>query len=62
MASTTKLAFTPANLAVLGALDDFYDVYCAIESVYDKHRHFFVEQNGSKKLLCPMHLDIIATM
>lgn len=60
MASTIKLAFTPANLAVLGALDDFYDVYCAIESVYDKQRKLYVEQNGSEKTLWPMDLDEMA--
>lgn len=55
-----SLALNPSNLAVFGALDDFYDVYCAIESVYDKQRKLYVEQNGSEKTLWPMDLDEMA--
>lgn len=55
-----SVALNPSNLAVFGALDDFYDVYCAIESVYDKHRRLFAEQNGPEKLLWPMDLDSMA--
>lgn len=57
MSQSNKLALNPSNLAVLGALDDFYDVYRTIEEVYDRHRKLFVEQNGSDKTLWPMDLD-----
>lgn len=60
MSQINKLALTPSNLAVLVALDDFYEVYCAIEALYDLHRKLFVEQNGSEKTLWPMDLDEMA--
>ena len=60
MSQVKKLALTPSNLAVFGALDDFYDVYCAIESVYDKHRNLFVERNSPERPLWPTTLDNMA--
>lgn len=60
MASSFKYALNASNLAVLGALDEFYDVYCAIESVYENQRKLFVEQNGSDKTLWAMDLDELA--
>lgn len=60
MASSTKLALNASNLAVLGALDDFYDAYCMIEAIYDKHKEQFYEQNDADKTLWPMDLDKMA--
>ncbi len=37
MSKDTKNALNAYNLAVLGALDDFYDAYCAIQELYDVH-------------------------
>jgi hypothetical protein len=50
MADKFKYALTPRNLAILGILDDFYDVYCKLIAVYEEHRKQFYEKFGDKAL------------
>lgn len=38
--------FTPTNLAILGMLDDFYNLYCEVKEVYETHRKIYIRENG----------------
>lgn len=45
---SAKCAFSPTNLAILGALDDFFDAYCAIEYIYDNQKIQFMRDTGKE--------------
>ena len=60
MSDRFKWALSPANLALLGALDDFYDVYCSIIDIYNEHANCYYDENGKEKALTPWALDNLA--
>ncbi len=41
----------PTNLAFMGAMDDFYNLYCEIKVIYETHRKLYIRENGKK---CPL--------
>lgn len=47
----TIWALTPVNLAAIGAIDDFYDLYVSIREIYKTQWDQFVETNGNSKTL-----------
>lgn len=60
MSDRFKWALSPTNLALLGALDDFYDVYCSIIDIYNEHANCYYDENGKEKTLTPWALDNLA--
>lgn len=44
-------ALTPVNLAAIGAVDDFYDLYVSIKEIYTAQWEQFIETNGESKTL-----------
>lgn len=36
----------PANLAVIGIMDDFYSLYCEIKTIYETQRKIYIRKNG----------------
>lgn len=51
MIAKTTWALTPVNLAAIGAIDDFYDLYVSIQEIYKTQWEQFVETNGNSKTL-----------
>jgi len=52
-----KRAFNASNLALLGALDDFYDAYCQIRDLYDAKITECLQELPEGKLLWPDTVD-----
>lgn len=50
-------ALTPGNVAAIGAIDDFYDLYTLIQQIYERERLQFIETHGTGKCLWPMEWD-----
>lgn len=40
-----EINLTPKNLAIIGIIDDFYDLYCEIKDIYEMHRKIYVREN-----------------
>lgn len=40
-----NIALTPLNLAYMGLLDDFYDLYCEIKEVYEFHKRTYMREH-----------------
>lgn len=57
MASKFKWALTPNNVAAIGAIDDFYDLYVYIQEVYEEQSEQFFAAYGNKRYLRPDMLD-----
>ena len=51
MIAKTIWALTPVNLASIGAIDDFYDLYVSIKEIYKAQREQFIGTNGKDKTL-----------
>lgn len=51
MIAKTIWALTPVNLAAIGAIDDFYDLYVSIQKIYNVQREQFIGTNGNSKTL-----------
>lgn len=46
MNDNDKIALNQENLAYIGALDDFYDLYCSISDSYDNEVKQYTDENG----------------
>ena len=47
------IAITPINLAYMGIMDDFYDLYCEIKSIYEEHKKVYIHEHSTREpLLC----------
>lgn len=57
MAQKFKWALTPVNVAKIGAIDDFYDLYVAIQELYESQRSLFMEEYGNYRQLWPEKWD-----
>lgn len=42
-----EIGFTPKNLAIIGIMDDFYNLYCEIKTIYEIHRKIYIRDNGN---------------
>lgn len=40
------ISLTPTNLAIIGIMDDFYNLYCEIKTIYETHRKIYIRENG----------------
>ena len=41
-----QFELTPKNLAVMGIMDEFYDLYCEIKKIYEIHRKLYLRENN----------------
>jgi len=57
MARKMNWALTAENLANIGVIDDFFDLYIAIREIYDDQQVQFIEKYGEKRLLWPDNHD-----
>ena len=53
MRDKNRCSLNSANLAIIGALDDFYDVYIQIQNIYNNQRDMFTTNHGEKRTLWP---------
>lgn len=57
MANTFKWALTPEKLAVLGILDDFYDLYCSLRMLYEAAITARINNTYRQKPFWPTEID-----
>ena len=43
-----EVSLTKKNLAIIGALDEFYDLYCEIKNIYETHRKQYLREDTKK--------------
>lgn len=62
MAQKFNWALTPSNVANIGAIDDFYDLYVSIQELYESQRSAFMQEYEGRRLLWPDVWDDLCKM
>ena len=44
----SDIKLIPTNIAIIGALDDFYNLYCDVKNIYEIHRKIYEKENTKK--------------